>query len=318
VDLKVTMSPPSAESVAALLRGARLSTDRVSLRLAQAWEVDYWRKLCPDLPVLSPMPLPLDARSWADADAAAAQTLQADGVFHARQVVAPHVVQRMNRALNVIAAAGWPAAFAFVYDDFWLCSGLPVVKEIVSRALGNGCQMIPHVWTHVVQPIAGAAGFPPHIDGDRPNRMSVWVALTEATLENGCMYVVPRSLQPGFSTRFRGRDDFKWSEVAEVLHAARPLPAAAGDALGWMFDVVHWGGRAQPPTTMRRSISLEFIAPSEIPAADELPLVNPGSLPSLSERLRAVASGLIAYRKFQPLLGRFEDVARSILEKTAV
>ena len=99
-----------------------------------------------------------------------------------------------------------------------------------------------------------------------------------------------------------------------MLHAVRALPAAACDALSWTFDVVHWGGRAQPPTTVRRAISLEFIAASEAAEGDELPLIPIGHMPSWSERLRAIASALIACRKFQPLVGRFEDVARGTLE----
>src|SRR5262249_29159086 len=109
---------------------------------------------------------------------------------------------------------------------------------------------------------------------------------------------------------------FSWAEVSSVLHAVRPLPAAAGDVLGWAFDVVHWGGRARPAAAARRSISMEFIAASEPPLDDEIPLIPLNQLPSWNQPMPAIASALIAYRKFQPVVGRFEGVARGVLEGT--
>src|SRR5207244_2616081 len=110
------------------------------------------------------------------------------------------------------------------------------------------------------EPTPGASGWPPHCDdANRPNRVTVWIPLSDATLDNGCMYVVPR--------------DRAAADADARLQACRALPAAAGSILGWNFDVLHWGSTCTRPGEPRIAISQEFIAPGAATAADELPLV---------------------------------------------
>ena len=66
---------------------------------------------------------------------------------------------------------------------------------------------------------------------------------------------------------------------------------------------------AAVPAVARRSFSLEFIAAGEVPTDSELPLVPLDSLPALASRLRAIAAGVLEYRRFEPLVGRFEELA---------
>lgn len=309
------MRLPPLDVIERMLQSARLTEPQAAERLTHAVDVDYWRGLAPDLHVIEPAPLE-SASIDEEAFASTVATFRADGVFHVKRALASGDVARLNHAVQTVVHEGWPAVFTFVYDEFWQCARHPAVARVIAAALGPEYRQIPHIWTHVVQPVAGAAGWAPHVDGNRPNRMTAWVALTDATLANGCMHFVPRSVAPeGFPARFYEKTTFTHKEMIAALHATRPLPAAAGDVLGWAFDVVHWGGHVQPPAAARRSISMEFIAKGERPASDETPLLPLDRMPSWNERLRAIAAALLEYRKFQPAVGRFEDVARRILAK---
>ena len=299
-----------------LLKDARLPAPDVDERLRRACDTAYWRQLAPGLHVESDLrSLEHDAVSAA-ALAGAARALHDEGVFHLRGAVASRAIQRLNDAIDRVVAAGWPAVFAFAYDELWLCARTSSIGRLATDVLGDGAAQIPHVWTHIVPPAAGAAGWRPHVDGAiGPRRLSCWLALTDATLDNGCMHVVPRHLAPPrFAERLDEGAPFDATDLTSALQAVTAIPAAAGDVLGWTFDVVHWGGRARSGQRERRSLSFEYIAANETPYDDErptLPLTD--GLPPLAARLHAIAAGVLEYRKFEPLLTRFEDLATRVL-----
>src|SRR5207253_5707775 len=103
----------------------------------------------------------------------------------------------LNGSIDGVVGAGWPPVFAFVFDVMWSVVRTSAVRSIVAHTIGAGAAQVPHVWVHVVPAVAGARGWAPHKDGGfatgSPSRLSVWIALTDASIENGCMYVLPRS-----------------------------------------------------------------------------------------------------------------------------
>jgi len=190
------------------------------------------------------------------------------------------------------------------------------VNRVLEAVLGRGFLQIAHVWAHVVQPVAGATGWAPHVDGDPGGRMTVWMGLTESTLDNGCMHVVPRTasaVSPDLTERFRLKDTtFTRWEVASLLHATHALEAAPGDALGWGFDVIHWGGYARRHGSERRGLSFEYMAADQQPGGFDASLIPMDVLPPFDKRVRIVAKSVVAYKKFEPLIDRFSDVASEI------
>jgi phytanoyl-CoA dioxygenase PhyH len=309
----IAMRVPPIDLLTEMLETARLPHADVEARWAQAQDPEYWRALVPGAHVLGPPPIPPPgADGTATGDAVA--SLRRDGFFHLRGALDSRLVLHLNAIIDALAAARWPPAFAFVYDEFWMCARLPAIVELVTETLGRHASQIPHVWTHVVQPLRGAAGWNPHLDGAGRGRMSVWIGLTDASIENGCMYVVPRGGTPdGLAERIAHNGTITVAEALAMLKATQPMPTRAGDALGWTFDVLHWGGRAQSGQSARRSVSLEFIAAGETPQGDEHPLVPLGGPPPpLDARLRAIGAGLVEYRKFEPSLIRFERLAERL------
>ena len=297
-----------------LAAGATMPARELTERVDQARSADYWRSISPTIQIGANTPFAcLDVAQ--DAEEAAARLFEAEGYFETPPLVPPEVLAGLNQAIDDVIAAGWPSIFALVDDRFWQCGRLPAVRRLLLSRLGKGHQQIPHLWIHIVQAVDGAAGWMPHFDGFASARVSVWLALTEATTDNGCIYIVPSSMLPD---AFRIKDtfvDLPMKDVLRAMHATRALPVQAGAALGWEFHVFHWGGRTVNPRTQRRALSMEFIAAGEPSQPDEEPLLDPdGPLPDLAYRLRAIGLALDTYSKREPLSQRFRPLGQRLLE----
>jgi hypothetical protein len=292
-----------------MLDDAALAGHEAAERVAKALDPGYWS-------TLTGVPGPLPGATSASGVAAAVEDFKPLGVYHVRGALGDATVDRLNQTIDAVVGAGWPGVFAFACDELWACARLEPIRALVTGALGEGARQIPHVWTHIVRPKGESAGWSPHIDGPGNDRMTVWIALTDAGLDNGCMYAVPRDAGVAEAVQqWSAQDSLTKLNVQRLLQAAKPMPAAAGDLLGWAFDIVHWGGRVSEGAPGRRSVSLEFIAPHAQPGPTDFPLVPlTGPLPPHGERLRAVASAILEYKKFEPLLLRYQGVATRILE----
>jgi hypothetical protein len=302
--------PP--EVMSRLLQNATLSDAEVQARLTQAFTADHWRSLAPDAHVCAEAPPATDGVS-VDVNPALALIAE-DGYFVLRRVVPEELLRRTNAAIDQLRSAGWPPLFAWVYDETWLCTRVPSVVAVVEGALGRNAVLTSQVFTHVVPAIGGSAGWGAHVDAPGGGRLTVWIALTEANLDNGCMHVVRRRQAPAnCNDRVLGATDWAQPEVLSLLHGVRALPAAPGDAMGWASDVIHWGGRTVNPQSERRSLSFEFISADKIPTPNEVPVhAFSDPLPTLEERLSAIAGAILQYDRFEPLIARFKGLAQAI------
>lgn len=301
-----------------LLKDARIGGARAEAMIEQALSRDYWRSLLPALTIeASP-----ESAQIPDEDRnldTAARSAKADGYFKLPRAVSDHEIRTINSAIDRLGEAGWPPAFVFLYDAGWNCARAPLIRKALTQILGPDARQIQHVWVHVVPAAHGASGWRPHVDGEGGRRMTVWLALTEATLDNGCMHVLPRS-HVSAVPNLAGRLDtpggtFVRDEVSALLHGTRALVADPGDALGWYFDVVHWGGFAHASAHERRSFSFEYIAADEPPNAHDGVTRSLDHLPTFEERLASVCRSIDAYRVNDPAVDRFVDVARGVLAR---
>jgi hypothetical protein len=108
----------------------------------------------------------------------------------------------LARGVEGLLRAGWPASFVLVYDEAWAL--IAALGALVEAATGNRPNLDALAW--YVDPKKGDAGFSPHRDrqppGDTaaatfradgsPMYATAWLALTDATPDNSCLYVVPR------------------------------------------------------------------------------------------------------------------------------
>ena len=309
--------PPRLTDFQQLLADARITGAAARERTDRACDVAYWQSIAPAT-TISTRPVAIAAAPPSGAIATAVADLQRDGYCHLRGALDPALVQAANAAIDAVVAAKWPPLFAFVFDALWLLARSPAVVDFATGALGGGYSLIPHVWVHVVRPARDSAGFGAHVESfDATGRLTTWLALTDATLESGCIYLLPRWAAPReVVERFDRADRFTRSELIDALHAVRPLPARTGDLLSWGFDIVHWGGYATARAAELRSVSFELIAASATPAAHEVPLLPLDRLPSFDERLRTLGWCIHEYADHDPLMSRFLEIADALQRVT--
>eukprot|EP01116_Phalansterium_solitarium_P001701 TRINITY_DN11517_c0_g1_i1.p1 TRINITY_DN11517_c0_g1~~TRINITY_DN11517_c0_g1_i1.p1 ORF type:complete len:461 (+),score=103.89 TRINITY_DN11517_c0_g1_i1:124-1383(+) len=234
------------------------------------------------------------------------------------------------RAVLAVKAAGWPPIFAFVFDELWhLVASL---WPAMDGQLGVECLLEPSMFIYALDRndpttksgyVGGNFGFPhrdfPYDESIDPRdgsakTLSIWIPLNDATLDNGCMYVVPRE----FDAHFDKPDDYAHMRCATPgadgvlsklrfdMCGARPLPAKRGSILGWHGNLIHWGSRcsknaAEPRVSLACSFR-RFDAPRTHVE---------GSIPSirrqdvlgftLEQRLQMIANSLLTYKYWYKL-----------------
>ncbi len=286
-------------------------------RVEKATDPDYWRKLIPGLSVGGSVSgdaleaAPLDARRRSEL----AGQIREAGYFQTAPLLEASLMERMRNGVEVLRREQWLPVFAFVYDEFWQVTRTPSVSGLLAEVLGPGYRQNARIWCFYIPPVGGSRGWKPHVDGyDKPNRMVVWVPLSDATVENGCIYVIPPRLIPEEVRDFSGLRSVAAQHVSALLHASHALPAAAGSVLGWNFQVIHWGstcGRAEHP---RISVSVEFLGEREEPHPDEVPLMaGRGAPPEFVHRLRAIGKAILDYPRFEARLVRYQGLAERLL-----
>jgi hypothetical protein len=206
--------------------------------------------------------------------------------------------------------------FSFVYDEFWQIVRTASFTRLISGILGEGYRQNSLIWTFYVPPVNGARGWEPHADGGLgESRVTTWVPFTDATVENGCMYVIPCDrLQDDLRVQYADLRNVTNAQLTRLLHNTRALPTPAGAYVGWNHELIHWGsvstGRGEP----RISIAVEFVARDYAARPDELPLLDARVVPSFAERIRAIGKALITYPRYEPSLKRYAGLGRRLFE----
>jgi hypothetical protein len=199
----------------------------------------------------------------------------------------------MAGLVAALSAAGIAPVFAFLFDEFWM--PFRSLRTWYAGLLGDYA-MMPDFWVWNLDPNRGDAGWPPHRDRNysallpdgSPKALTTWIPLTTAAPLNGCMYIVPASVDPTYGTPQEG--DFRFG-----LPDVRALPAQPGDVLMWNHAVLHWGGRTSPRGSHSRiSIAFEFQRRDVAPYNERL--LDPGRLPGFEERLKLIGRQILQYR----------------------
>lgn len=221
----------------------------------------------------------------------------------------------------------WPLVFGALHPRFWQVFAAPAFAHAVRALLGEGARLAPRLWPTHVAPVEGAGGWPPHLDATKPirlredgspERLTVWIALSDATVDNGCMYVVPRDVAGVFPASLFQEREADATGFMKLLHAARALPVPAGDAVCWTKDVVHWGGVASGDGLGPRvSLATEFMqkdAHADVGEGAALDVF--AGVPSFEERVRLVGRQLkkyVAYEQEAPALTPLQSLADEML-----
>jgi len=197
-------------------------------------------------------------------------------------------LQAIERALVCLREAGWPAGFIFMYDEVWRVA--TILFSVMEALLGHEVQLEPSMTAFLLNPpvreeertcgapetkIGGNFGWPHRdynfsesnfADGS-PKCLTVWIPVNDATLDNGCMYVVPKEFDAEYSLdgeyghmrpAVQGNDRLA-TELRFQVTGARALPARAGTMLSWHGNLVHWGSPCHRTAhTPRASLSFAY------------------------------------------------------------
>ena len=301
----------SREIVQQLLDRARLSEDEVESRLKSALDPAYWERLNPGFTVGRqtngeiPETNPLNIESVYELR----KSFERKGYFQTDQILPESVLKPIRDCIERLKAEQWPPVFAFVYDQVWQLSNAPSLIRLRSEFLGPGCKRTSRVWCFYVVPAPGSKGFAPHADGfGRADRLTVWMALSDATLENGCIYVIPQDLVLDAARTYYSKN-YNQEDLMVLLQSCRALPAKAGSVLGWNFNLMHWSSFCNRPAGPRISLAVEFIAAQAEPDPDELPLLDGPGLPTFPQRIFGIAQGILGYYPHEPRLNVYRELA---------
>ena len=208
--------------------------------------------------------------------------------------------------------AGWPPAFIYAYDECW--DLFHQLDQFLSHFLGDDFGLLPHFWAwHINRDEGGAtSGWPPHVDypgecaffDDFLVSLSLWIPLTEATPENGCMNILPLSRQKEYDSPIKEPEDIHLQDV-------RCLPAKPGSLLGWRQDLWHWSGRSSKYAKEPRiSLSLEFQNRAFEPLCPPLyDLTNP---PNPDQRIRLICGQFAKYDHMERVAADLEEAGKEI------
>jgi hypothetical protein len=218
---------------------------------------------------------------------------------------------RLAEAVETCARLDIPPPFIFLFDETW--AAFYALHPMLSFFLGAAYKVLPDFWTWRLDPQRADAGWRPHRDkgrmaldfGRAPESLTVWIPLTEALPQNGCMYILPANRDPVYGTEAEG----EWKiDVSKV----RAMPARPGEFLCWNQAVLHWGGEASRFAERPRiSMALEFQSGARPPFNN--PLIAPFSNLTFESRLRLVGKQLLQYRHMYPLAPRFEQLAQRLI-----
>ena len=247
-------------------------------------------------------------------------------------------LQALANTMEALKAAGWPPVFVLMFDEAWrLLEGL---FSVMQPLLGEDCELEASLYGWALEPptltpegelekVGGNFGQPHrdfpydqcHLEDGSPSVVSVWIPFVQASLDNGCMYVVPRENDPLFD---QPDDKFHLTPTLRPFPYShvRPLNTGAGSVLMWNTCTIHWGSSCSPAEYLgegeesRKSIAMSFRVPQSKQAMREKEWDQYGRLPftqmeiakgiPLAERMKLCLRGLKMYSVWHPEFHGFD------------
>lgn len=269
-----------------------------------ATDVKVWQDLNPELSITDGLTATL-RDDWADGGKAEfdvtslSDRFWAEGYFLIEDMLPVNELIKLRSGIENLIGRGLSPALIYLYDEAW--DIFRRLRPLLSHFLGDRIGLLPHFWAWHVDPADDGRGWPPHRDyqgdsvigDDMLISLSLWVPLSNATPENGCMHVLPRNFEKQYPAPVANPQDVRLQDV-------RALPAAPGAVMGWRQDLYHWGGRSSPYCRVPRvSLSLEFQNAAFDPLAEQLLCLE--RPPEFLHRLKLIAAQFAKYRHMQSM-----------------
>jgi hypothetical protein len=220
----------------------------------RALDADTWRPLAPTL-TITDRPPAAAAAAIDDAWVASAENqrrLGAEGYLVSPVVVDLSLADRLRDAVTSLVAQGFPPMAALLFDEIYqLYAG---ISRALAPVLGDDAMLLlDDAWAFFVPAgdpaYAHWTAFPPHRDwlggderlmsGGLPTAMQAWVAMTDVTTADSCLYVVPADADPAYRSAVQSvtADQFRLQDV-------RAVPVSRGQIIIFSTHLTHWGSRS--------------------------------------------------------------------------
>lgn len=294
------------------------------IELLKLLNIERWREEAPSLHIgdtafikdMSPLPLKNTARELK-------KQLRVEGYLQMDPVHLDLPLKEMTDIIDRVAAQGLPLPFVYVFDEFWLV--FRRLHEAFQGVLTDDYKRLPAFWAWKVDPAAEESGWFPHRDDYKdtlfpdgsPQKLSVWVPLTDATVLNGCMYVLPADRDPSYNnndTDIWDDENYHWSEFIQDFRA---LPAAAESVLMWNMRVYHYGSRASKRAKIPRySIGMELLHNEAEPHIAGRQVYDPLTIPDFEERIWLIAKQIYQFSVRGGIQDNMLEFSKALLNNT--
>ena len=221
-----------------------------------------------------------------------------DGYFQTPPRVDATTLDEMLRCVDAVMRQGLPPIFALVYDVFYrACASF---HPALVAVLGERYRLIPNFWVYHIAPSEEDRGFEPHRDAEYcdtirpdglPTVITAWIAITEATPLNGCMYILPRGRDPEYAAAVH---DLQKGATRYAVQDVRAVPALPGTMSCWNQYVFHWGSRSSKWSPWPRVSYAMYFQRGDVPPVDRSALAVPSAI-SFEKRLGIILRGILRY-----------------------
>ena len=159
-----------------------------------------------------------------------------------------------------------PAVFNLLVNARLLdCVESIIGPEILSNPIQHVRMKLPLHAVHVEKPGGLAGAVPWHQDNgvtvaaaDETEMLTVWLPLNDATIENSCLNVVPRSHRDGVAVHCPGAGGLRIPEAAMDEARAVPVPMRAGSVLFMHRRTMHCSFDNTTQDQVRWSFDLRY------------------------------------------------------------
>jgi ectoine hydroxylase-related dioxygenase (phytanoyl-CoA dioxygenase family) len=281
--------------------------------------VDYWAKLCKDLTITD---VSFDADVEVDRKLPPIASGGADSRLQARLLEDGYaMVDRINdnqrfddltsklrEGITSLHSQNIPATFILLCDETWEYARF--AKKILKDSAHSLNYFNFDVLAWYIDPREDLAGFSPHRDRQpddakgsfhadgQAKYVTLWTALSPATPENSCLYIIPKQYDPGY---LAGDEDYdpltRALPTKESYQNIRALPRQPGQSVLFTHRILHWGSRGNPMTSSEPRIAISFVCSDP---AFERSYINPNyfvgdKMPPFHIRLLLVCAQLLIY-----------------------
>jgi hypothetical protein len=270
------------------------------------YDIQFWKDLCPNLTITEidrwVTPPKVDAEDLSE-------RILKDGYFHIQFDSWQLPLDEMSKCIEKLKELDMHPVWCFMYDEFWLLT--TKIHEHIKSILGENYSKLPAIWAWHIDPAKEERGWKIHREGypnsvfddGTPKTVTIWIPLSDATYENGCICVVPIPNDYNFGNTdesfyaYQSEDFYDNSKIM--------LEAKAGDVLGWHPQILHWGKTStNKNATPRISISVEFISDRAMQlddsaflySMDENPWIDPFHIPNQVKKTELINMLISQYK----------------------